>query len=234
MAIPFLPSLVSRAFANDPDPGAVPKRFLAMSTMLGEIWGQNMYPDESILTQTVDYAGRQVRFGSLPATLNESGTVAFSPMCSANSQLMTPVLASKFNILRGLDIPYNMGHHEGVHLGNFAGHFTQAAGGIPSKVYLNPTIDQVMAFAPNFYSPEDLSAKMTQRSFRLGPNYMSWNYTSPSTKTGRVKKLPTTISRQRADGYGYPADRVGTIWKRPDHFRTRCLRTHRRIRLPFR
>ena len=163
MAIPFLPSLFSRAFASDPVPGAIPKRFLAMSTMLGEVWGQNMYPDESILTQTMDYAGRQVRYGSLPTTANESGTVVFSPVCSASSQLMTPTLASKFNILRGIDVPYNMGHHEGVHLGNFSGHFAQATGGISDQAYLNPTIDQVMAFSPSFYSPEDRSAKNRAR-----------------------------------------------------------------------
>lgn len=212
MAIPFLPSLMSRAFASDPAPGAIPKRFLAMSTMLGEVWGKNMYPDESILTQTMDYAGRQVRFGSLPTTPDESGTVVFSPMCSASSELMTPALASKFNILRGLDIPYNMGHHQGVHLGNFAGHFARATGGIPDQAYLNPTIDQVMAYSSSFYSPEDLSAKMTQRSFRVGGNYMSWNYTSATTKTGKIKKLPTQDNNQSFYDYLFsPGSSVGHV-----------------------
>jgi hypothetical protein len=125
---------------------------------------------------------------------------------------MTPALAAKFNILRGLDIPYNMGHHEGVHLGNFAGHFTQATGGIPDQAYLNPTIDQVMAYSQSFYSPEDLSAKMTQRSFRLGSNYMSWNYTSASTKTGKIKKLPTQSNNQAFYDYLFrPGSSVGHV-----------------------
>ena len=49
MAIPFLPSLLSRAFASDPATGAVPKRFISVNTSMGEVWGQNMYPDDSVV-----------------------------------------------------------------------------------------------------------------------------------------------------------------------------------------
>ena len=218
MAIPFLPSIVSRAFANDPPGGAIPKRFFAMSTTLGEVWGQNMYPDENILNQSMNYAGRAVRFGDLPSTPNNEGNVVFSPMCTAKSSLLTPALAAKFNILRGVDIPYNMGHSDGVHLGNFAGN-VNGTGGIPNDHYLVPTIDQFMAYSPSFYSEEDLNSKMTQRSFRLGQaggatgsSYMSWNYSSPTTKSGRVVKLPSQSHNQRFFDYLFnPGTAVGNV-----------------------
>ena len=212
MAVPFMPSLLSRAFASEPATGTVPKRFLAMSTMLGEVWGKNMYPDEALLTESLEYAGRMIRYGDLPTQANASGRVEFSPVCSADATLMTPALAGKFNVLRGLDIPYNLGHHEGVHLGNFAGNFARATGGIPSESYLHPTMDQVIAYSPGFYSATELSEVMTQRSFRLGASYMSWNYTSPSTKTGDVIKLPTQSNNLAFYDYLFaPGTSVGSV-----------------------
>jgi hypothetical protein len=213
MAIPFLPSLMSRAFAAEPKPGAAPRCFMAMSTSMGEVWGKNMYPDQALLTQKMSYAGRDVRYGNLPATADNTGNVAWSPMCTAGKDLMTPALAAKFNVVRGLDVPYNFGHHEGVHLGNFAGHHGGTAG-IPDDQYLVPTIDQVMAYSPSFYTPEDLSAKMTQRSFGLDTSYMSWNYANPTEKTGRVVMLPTLTNNQRFyDFFFRPGSSVGDVDK---------------------
>ena len=190
MAIPFLPSLMSQAFAADPDPGPVGKCFFAVGTDHGAIWGKNMYPDDAVLTQTMNYAGRNVRYGDLPSTPNADGKVVFSPMCTASAQVMTPTLAKKFNILRGTDFTFASGHHKGGYLGNFAER-NGGLGGINSDAYKTATIDQVMAYSPSFYTQDDLSSKMTQRSFCIneyggGGGTLSWNFTSPSTKTGDV------------------------------------------------
>ena len=106
LAIPFLPSLMTRAFAAEPDFGPPSKCFFSVSTSHGDIWGKNMYPDDGLLTQTMPYAGRDVRFGALDATPDANGDVVWSPVCRAPAQVLTPALAAKFNILRGLDIPY--------------------------------------------------------------------------------------------------------------------------------
>ncbi len=100
MAIPFLPSLTTRAFAADPDPAPVGQCFFAVGTNHGAVWGKNMYPDDAVLTQTMNYAGRNVRYGDLPTAPNADGKMALSPMCTASAQLLTPSLAAKFNILK--------------------------------------------------------------------------------------------------------------------------------------
>jgi hypothetical protein len=189
LAIPFLPSLAKKAFAADPGPGEIPKRFFAVGTGHGNIWGTNMYPAQALLMQSMSYAGRTVRFG--PLMTNEmNGMAAISPCLMSNANALTPSLATKFNVLRGLDIPYRIGHHEGGFLGNFAANEEKLTGGLSNSAFMAATVDQVMAYSPNFYSQEDLSLKMTQRSFCVQSGEMSWNYSSPSTKTGGVVKQP--------------------------------------------
>ena len=200
MAIPFLPSLTSRTFAADPDPGPVGKCFFAVGTDHGAIWGKNMYPDDAVLTQTMPYAGRNVRYGDLPTSPNADGKVVFSLMCTASAQVMTPSLAKKFNILRGTDFPFQIGHHLGGHLGNFAQR-NGGLGGMNSAAYMTATIDQVMAHSPSFYTQDDLSSKMTQRSFCIGSGNLSWNFTSPSTKTGTVVTQPFHINNDTLFDY---------------------------------
>ena len=86
LAIPFLPSLLTRPFAAEPDAGPPPKYFFSVSTGHGDVWGENMYPDDALLTQTMPYAGRDVRFGALPSAPNANGDVVWSGVCKANAQ----------------------------------------------------------------------------------------------------------------------------------------------------
>ncbi len=188
MAIPFLPSLTSRAFAADPGPGTIGKCFMAISTYQGEVWGQNMYPAESLLTQETPYAGRQVRYGDLPTTPDANGNVAWSPMCTASASVMTPALAQKFNVLRGMDICWDIGHQNGQNLGNFA----QSGGARTLEhPFAAPTIDQFMAYSPSFYSQVDLTQNLTQRSMCIGSGALSWNYAAPSAKQGQMVQQPS-------------------------------------------
>jgi hypothetical protein len=192
LAIPFLPSLMSRAFAADA-PLAGPERcFFALGTDHGGIWAQNMYPSDSVLTETTDYAGRTVRHGALP-TAPVNGETRLSAMCSAPASSLSAGLAAKFNVLRGLDVPYRLGHHVGAHLGNFAATVGNITDGIDNTALMAPTIDQVIAGCPGFYTPTDLASRMTQRSFNIGRGSMSWNYTAPAAQAGRIVSQPAKV-----------------------------------------
>jgi hypothetical protein len=192
MAIPFLPSVLSKAFAADPKPGPAPRFFLAFATMHGDVWGQNMYPNDALLTQKMNYAGRDVRYGNLPSAPDDNGNVVWSPMCTASAQVMTPTLAAKFNILRALDIPYRIGHQDGANLGAFADAANgNTTNGLDNSAYQTATIDQVMAYSPSFYTEEDLNTRMTQRSFSLWGGRMPWNFTNPANKSGQVVSQPS-------------------------------------------
>ena len=95
-------------------------------------------------------------------------------------------LASKFNVLKGLDIPYRIGHHNGGHLGNFLNVDAAFLVGIDSKAYQTATIDQVMAYSNQVYTPDDLQQRMTHRSFNLVSGRFSQNFSSPATRSGNV------------------------------------------------
>ena len=184
LALPFLPSVATRAFAAcEPNRDWVPKCFFAIGTGHGGVWGDNMYPAEAVLTDSAQYAGRAVRYGDLSRNPDAGG---WSPVCTAARLAQDPGLAGKFNILRGLDIPYRISHHSGGYLGSFADTVGQTINGVDARKFRCPTIDQFMAWEQNerFYTQEDIECRMTQRSFSLVSGEMSWNHTSPSTKTG--------------------------------------------------
>ena len=159
LAIPFLHSLTSRAFAQDPGPPEVGKCFFAVATGHGGLWSENLYPADTVLTQETQYAGRAVRYGDLPSLPDGNGKMVLSPMCSARSDWLTPELIRKFNILRGIDIPYGIGHHSGGYLGNFADKNRGGRlSGLPTKGYEAPSIDQVMAYSQSFYGESDFNS----------------------------------------------------------------------------
>jgi len=152
-----------------------------------------MYPPDELLKQTMSYAGRDIRFGPLMAQAN-NGMASLSPCLTASSGTLTPAMLAKMNVIRGLDIPYRIGHHDGGYLGNFAGTLENNTGGVNNDKKGAPTIDQFLAYSPSFYTQEDLDSKMTQRSFSIGSGIMSWNHTSPLTKVGEVVSQPAFTS----------------------------------------
>ena len=110
LAIPFLPSLTTRAFAQEA-PATLGPRFFYMRTGHGDVWGANMYPSDTLLEQSAPYAGREIRFGPLPTMpVDGEDAVHWSPVCRARTDYLTPSVASKMNILRGIDVPYSIGH----------------------------------------------------------------------------------------------------------------------------
>ena len=194
LAIPYLPSLITKSFAQEPNVEVRPN-FFAICTDHGGIWGRNIFPNSELLTQSLSYAQREVRYGSLAAasgaTPDAQGRINLSAMCSADQSLMTSSVLSKMNIFRGLDIPYRIGHHRGGHLGNFADTDGQVTGGLKNNAYQCATIDQLLAYSPSFYDEVDLNTRMTQRSFCIGDGRYSQNYTRPQTKSGEVVRQPS-------------------------------------------
>lgn len=191
LALPFMPSLLPRASAQ----ASVRKpRFIAMATQHGGIWGSNMYPADRTLTQLTDlYSDHDIRRGDL--TLSTEGSRAsLSPVLSASTSALTSALASKMNVIRGLDLPFYIGHHTGGHLGNFARNDGNGDSGKNVQGDPRPTIDQVMAFSPSFYP--DLSATK-ERSIHVGGDGgfgISWGYANPANQSGEIQPLPTAFS----------------------------------------
>ena len=54
------------------------RNFLAICSDHGDVWGANQYPSDAWLTETLDYAGRQARFGRLPVQAGADGRLAWS------------------------------------------------------------------------------------------------------------------------------------------------------------
>ncbi|MDB4979525.1 MAG: hypothetical protein JWM82_277, partial [Myxococcales bacterium] len=180
LALPFLPSLVSPREARAA--AAPAKRFVQISTQHGGLWGSNMYPGAATLTESATYAGRTIKRGALAlATATSAGGAQLSPVLRGPSTLLTPALAAKMNVLRGLDVPWYIGHHTGGHLGNFARNDGNGKDGQYMQVYATPTIDQVMAWSPKFYP--DL-ATIRQRSLVIGSR-LSYNWSNPSSPTAQ-------------------------------------------------
>jgi len=192
LALPFLPSLASRAFAAENVMAGPGRCFVCIGTDHGNVWSRNFYPADSVLNQQLTYAGRTVRHGALPSAAT-GGRVVISPVISAAETVLTPALVGKFNVLRGVDIPYRISHHVGGHLGNFAATVGNTTAGLDNTEFMAPTIDQVMAWSPDFYSAEDLASRMTRRSVHIGGGDLSWNHTAPAARAGKLVPQPAHV-----------------------------------------
>ena len=115
-ALPFLPSLLSSKAFGQAAP--MPKFYVHFCTDHGAVWAKNMFPAADNPTTQV-YGGRTIRRQPLSLTVN-SGTASLSPLLSGPSNVFTPQLASKMNVIQGIDWPLYVGHHTGGHMGNIA------------------------------------------------------------------------------------------------------------------
>lgn len=192
LALPFLGSLLpnkAAAQAYTPQP-----RFVAFATGHGGSWERNMYPNMSALTETKQhYSDHTIRRGNITPKV-EGGKTIVSPVLTASSSVFTAALASKMNILCGLDIPFYINHHTGGHLGNYArcdtetsdSSFVSKAGG-----YI-PTIDQVMAWSKSFY--QDLGANRLRSMHIGGGKGLSWDYSNAAARSGSIQAIPSAAS----------------------------------------
>jgi hypothetical protein len=191
LALPFLPSL----FANTAKAQAysATPRFVGMASPHGAAWGSNMFPAESLLTQSQNlYSDHQIKAGALKASAN-GGKSSLCTVLTANSQALSDKIVAKMNVLRGLDVPFYLSHNTGGHLGNYArSDRANVESDYVSKVGGHiPTIDQVMAWSSSFY--KDLSS-IKQRTLNVGTDgglAISWGYANPQTKSGAVQPVPS-------------------------------------------
>lgn len=182
LALPFMSSLLKPSQAKAAVPGM--RRFVQFCSDHGGIWGSNMYPAESTLIEPMEYAGRTVRRGAL-SLQTEGNQARLSAVLRGPSDLLTPSLAAKMNVLRGLDVPFYIGHHSGGHLGNFARNDGNGSDGTAMQAFPTATIDQLMAWSPKFY--ESL-ASVKERSLHIGQN-LSFNWSNPEARTGNIQAM---------------------------------------------
>ena len=179
LALPFLPSLLSGdAQAAGPD---TRKRFVAMATRHGGVWPEYMYPDDSLLMAGQDYAGHEVRWGDIG--FSQRGDIGHISSVLSGKGLSAP-LAQKMNILRGIDVPFYLAHHLGGHLGNYASNFGNGLNSLEVQSHPRPTIDQIMAWSPEFYPTLD---GVLERSMHIGGGGMSHNWANPAAQSGEIQ-----------------------------------------------
>ncbi len=182
LAIPFLESLVSKKESTAAPSGA-PRRFIAFATGHGGVRSTNMFPAQATLTQNLSYAGYNVRRGAL--TLNvQNGVASLSPVLSASSSVFTQALASKMNVLRGLDVARYIAHNEGCHLGNVT---SNDPSGTP---LMRPTIDQVLAYSTKFYS----SVPKVRSMNLAATGSISVGHENPSDPNSPLQSMPSSHS----------------------------------------
>jgi hypothetical protein len=179
MLLPFMPSLLPRTARAQT--AAPPKRFVYIGTEHGGASFANVYGTQGSTgaTSVNLWPGNTAQYA--PLALSTSGASAsLSPIYTAPATVLTPAIVQKMNIIRGIDFANPVGHQDGAHLGNNASQVGDRAPTLTPMV----TIDQLMAYSPNFYS--DIPRV---RSISIGGvRNLTWTYTNPSSRSG-VQKL---------------------------------------------
>jgi hypothetical protein len=178
VGLPFLPSLLERTARAA---GTLRPRLFWMGTDHGGCWDTNFFPDPStLMTQATVTTGHTVVSGPLTGT-TANGQTTLSPVLNASSSLLTPSLIAKMNVLRGLDIPWYIGHNTGLHLGNYARNDNNGNDGAAvTALGARPTIDQIMANSSSFYTPSDLAGTTLQTMVINSGRQLSWGFSTPS------------------------------------------------------
>jgi hypothetical protein len=185
LALPVLPSLLSRAYAADPIFTRKPRLFW-LTTDHGGAFESSMFPNSSLLTDKLDlFSDHAIRSGTLKATA-AGGQNVISPVLSAKASSFSDTLVSKMNVLHGLDVPFYIGHNTGLHLGNYARNDGNGSDGVAVQGDKRPTIEQIMAWSPSFYP--DLGSTR-ERSMIMSSRPVSWNYSDPAAQSGTIDNV---------------------------------------------
>lgn len=145
--MPGWSSLLSRVAVAQSVP--TPKFYVHFCTTHGAVWRDNMFPAQAS-PETRSYGGRTIRRQPLQVAV-ANGRAALSPVLSGASGVFTQRLASKMNVIQGLDWPFYLAHHTGGHLGNIARNDGNGGDGLLVQAHPRVTIDQLMARSPEFY-----------------------------------------------------------------------------------
>ena len=147
MSLPLLPSLTPSAFAA----AAERKCFITIAEPHGGYNVEQLYPTRMPAGEEILYSG-----SASSGMDHRIRKEALRNFIADNNDELSPILGrflnpylDKINILRGLDIMFYLGHHEGAYLGNFAARHEP---GVPQQMTQIETIDQVMARSSQFYN----------------------------------------------------------------------------------
>lgn len=192
LALPVLSSLfVKKAYAADPVFLRRPRLYW-LATNHGGALESNFFPTPSPFTESLELlSDHRVSASPLKRQDSTPGTTVLSPILRAPNDVLTEGRVSRLNVLRGLDIPFIIGHHCGGHLGNYA--FNEGLAGIAREVQSEPrpTIDQLLGWSRSFY---DDSRSTRERVLVAGTRPLSFGYSNPSAATGSVQNIRGTVS----------------------------------------
>jgi hypothetical protein len=189
LGLPLLSSLlVKRAYGAEPTFARRPRLYW-LTTNHGGALERAFFPSASPPTEThALFADHEVSAGGLRTMSAASGPgrSAISPILDAPSELLSARRLAQLNVLRGIDIPFGIGHHSGGHLGNYARN--EAVGGVAFEAQSEPrpTLDQLLAWSPSFYA--ELGA-VRERALVMGTREVSFGYSNPSLATGTVQNV---------------------------------------------
>jgi hypothetical protein len=184
LGLPFLRSLLPQpAYAQDAAFVREP-RFFCMTTQHGAVRESSMFPAESMLTETQTvYPGHAIKRGNLVRSVS-AGRASVCPALSGPEDQLTAALLAKMNVLRGLDIPFYLGHHTGGYLGNES---RNDGNGGDLSIPAMPTIDQLMAWSTTFYP--DLSSVKLRSIITGSRGRMSYMWSNASARSGSIEEV---------------------------------------------
>jgi hypothetical protein len=186
LALPVLPSLLEKsAYGQDPVYKRKPRLFW-LCTDHGAAYESNFFPSATLAnSRQALFADHEVGSGALTSTRSGDARV-LSPILSASASRFSEALLGKMNVLYGLDVPFYIAHNTGLHLGNYARNDGNGGDGAAVQSSPRPTIDQIMAWSPNFY--DDLSS-VRERAMIMSSRPVSWNYSDPEKRNGTIDNV---------------------------------------------
>ena len=189
LALPVLPSLFSAKEAQAQMAGS--KCLATFMTPHGGLGQREMYPTDTTLTETLAYAGHDIRRGNL-ALSAVGNEVQLSAVCRAPAADLTAALAAKLNIIRGVDVPFWIDHNTGGALGNWGD--TNVGDRFPPTNFITrtQTVDQIVGWSNSFYRD---TSRLKERVMVV--NYLSYAHADPRARTGNVERVGTTARGSR-------------------------------------
>jgi Protein of unknown function (DUF1552) len=186
LALPVLPSLLEKtAYGQAPIYKRKPRLYW-LCTDHGGAFESSMFPAASLASSRQQlFPDHEIGSGALTSTVNGDARV-LSPILSASSSRFSEALLAKMNVLYGLDVPFYIAHNTGLHLGNYARNDGNGGDGKAVQSDPRPTIDQLMAWSPNFY--DDLSS-IRERAMITSSRPVSWNYSDPDKRGGSIDNV---------------------------------------------
>ncbi|MDX2021176.1 MAG: DUF1552 domain-containing protein [Deltaproteobacteria bacterium] len=194
LGVPFLRSLVPiAAYAAEVTP-PLQKRFVAVMTDHGGVYQSNMFPPDAMAPNVKNlFPGFDMHYGNLEAKIEGADTV-LSPVLRAPTTVFPTSLVAKMNVVQGLCIPFYIAHNTGGHLGNYARNDGNGGEGSYAQQFPMPTIDQLMAYAPGFYTQLSSVRERTIATGSRGGFSFYWSNTT--TKSGNIQGIRSEYDPQ--------------------------------------